>query len=70
MGNEQGQRNHAEEAVKLSPTKPKADPNAVLVSICPRCGAKCECPGLVGIRCVGAKGCGAVHDRARELGDA
>ena len=56
--------------MKLPPTKPKADANAVLVSYCPRCGSKCECPGLVGIKCVGPKGCGAFHDRVRELGDA
>lgn len=52
------------------PTKPKADPNAVLVSYCPRCGAKCECPGLTAIKCDGEQGCGATHDRAAELGDA
>ena len=70
MGNEQGQRNHAEEAVKLPPTTPKADPITVLVSYCPRCGAKCECPGLVGIKCGGEQGCGATHYRAAEPGDA
>ena len=41
-------------------------PGAVLVSYCPRCGAKCEGPGLAGIRC---KACGATHDRVKELGD-
>lgn len=38
---------------------------AVLVSYCPRCGAKCECPGLAGIKCR----CGATHDRVKEVGD-
>ena len=56
--------------MKLPPTTPKADPITVLVSYCPRCGAKCECPGLVGIRCVGPNGCGSVHDRVREMRDA
>ena len=58
--------------MKLPPSKPcpKADPNAVLVSWCPRCGAKCECPGLVGIKCDGPQGCKATHDRGREPGDA
>ena len=41
-------------------------PGAVLVSYYPRCGAKCEGPGLAGIRC---NGCGATHDRVKELGD-
>ena len=56
--------------MKLPPTKPKADPNAVLVSWCPRCGAKCECSGLVGIKCDGEQGCGYVYDRAAEPADA
>jgi len=56
--------------MKLKDHQPKTDPNAVLVSWCPRRGAKCECPGLVGIRCLGPNGCGSVHDRVRERGDA
>ena len=52
------------------PTRPKADANAVLVSWCPRCGRLIRCPGLVGIKCDGMQGCGSVHDRVRELGDA
>ena len=51
------------------PTKPKADPNAVLVSWCPRCGAKNECPGIKAVKC-DARDCGYVYDRARESGDA
>jgi len=47
----------------------KADPNAVLVSWCPRCGAKCECPGIKAVKC-DARDCGYVYDRAAELGDA
>lgn len=52
--------------MKLKDPNPAPKPNVVLVSWCPRCGAKCECPGLTGIRCK----CGAVHDRVRERGDA
>jgi len=52
------------------PTKPTADPNAVLVSICPRCGRLIRGPGLTAIRCEGPQGCGATHDRAAELADA
>jgi len=52
------------------PTKPKADPNAVLVSWCPRCGRLIRCPGLTAIKCDGEQGCGATHDRAAELADA
>ena len=51
------------------PTKPKADPNAVLVSYCPRCGTKNECPGIKDVKC-DARDCGSVYDRAAELGDA
>ena len=57
-------------AMKLPPTKPKADPNAVLVSWCPRCGRLIRCPGLTAIKCGGEQGCGATHDRAAELADA
>ena len=56
--------------MKLPPTKPKADPNAVLVSWCPRCGRLIRCPGLTAIKCDGPQGCEATHDRAAELGDA
>jgi hypothetical protein len=52
------------------PTRPKADANAVLVSWCPRCGRLIRCPGLTAIKCGGEQGCGATHDRARELEDA
>jgi hypothetical protein len=56
--------------MKLPPTKPKADPNAVLVSWCPRCGRLIRCPGLTAIKCDGERGCGATHDRGREPVDA
>ena len=54
--------------MKLPITAPvKAQmPGFVLVSYCPRCGAKCEGPGLAGIRC---KACGCIHGRVKELGD-
>jgi len=48
----------------------KAAPNAVLVSICPRCGRLIRCPGLTAIKCGGEHGCGATHYRVAELGDA
>lgn len=48
----------------------KADPNAVLVSICPRCRRLIKCPGLTAIKCGGEHGCGATHYRAAELADA
>lgn len=51
--------------MKSAPLKVQM-PGFMLVSYCPRCGEKCECPGLVGIRC---PKCGAVHDRVAELGD-
>jgi hypothetical protein len=56
--------------MKLKDHQPKADPNAVLVSWCPRCGRLIRCPGLTAIKCDGPKGCEATHDRAAELGDA
>lgn len=48
----------------------KADLNAVLVSICPRCRRLIRCAGLTAIKCGGEHGCGATHDRAAEPGDA
>jgi hypothetical protein len=56
--------------MKLPPTKPKATPDAVLVSICPRCRRLIKCPGLTAITCGGEHGCGATHDRVWERGDA
>jgi hypothetical protein len=50
--------------------KPNTDPNAVLVSICPRCRRLIRCPGLTAIKCGGEQGCGATHYRVAELGDA
>ena len=55
--------------MKLKDHQPKADPNAVLVSWCPRCGTKNECPGIKAVKC-DARDCGYVYDRATELGDA
>jgi len=56
--------------MKLKDHQPKADQNAVLVSICPRCRRFIRCPGLTAIKCGGERGCEATHDRAAELGDA
>jgi hypothetical protein len=56
--------------MKLPLTKPKTDPNTVLVSWCPRCRRLIKCPGLTAIKCGGEHGCGATHHRVAELGDA
>jgi len=56
--------------VKLPIRNPGPNPNAVLVSYCPRCGRLIRCPGLTAIKCDGEQGCGATHDRGREPGDA
>lgn len=50
--------------------RPNADPNAVLVSICPRCRRLIRCAGLTAIKCVGEQGCGATHYRVAEPVDA